>query len=180
MRNALLMLLAMAAAPAAAANVPAELPPAACSVIEPCRMVGKGRLRWWGFHVYDAALWAREGRWNAEAPYVLDIIYARTITGAQLADTSIDEIRRLGIRDEARLARWGQQLRAVFPDVQSGSRLTGIYRPQRGMVFHSGTRVLGGIDDPELARRFFEIWLDPRTQTPELRAALLGGNADTQ
>lgn len=179
MRNALLLLMLLAT-PAAALNVPAELPPAACGVIEPCRMVGKGRLRWWGFHVYDAALWAREGRWNAEAPYVLDIVYARTITGAQLADTSVDEIRRLGIRDEARLARWGAQLRTVFPDVQSGSRLTGIYRPQRGAQFYSGTRMLGNIDDPELARRFFEIWLDPRTQTPELRAALLGGNDNAQ
>lgn len=176
----LLLLLTLLATPAIAANVPAELPPAACNVIEPCRMVGKGRLRWWGFHVYDAALWAREGRWQAEAPYVLDIIYARNITGAQLADTSVDEIRRLGVKDEARLARWGAQLRAVFPDVQPGSRLTGVYRQQRGAQFFSGARLLGSIDDPELARRFFEIWLDPRTQTPELRAALIGGNADAQ
>jgi hypothetical protein len=174
--RSLALLLAVLAAPAAAVSVPAELPPPACSVIEPCRMVGKGRLRWWGFHVYDAALWAREGRWSADVPYALDIVYARNITGAQLADTSIDEIRRMGLRDEALLARWGVQLRAVFPDVQAGSRLTGVYRPQRGAQFYTGTRLLGSIEDAELARRFFEIWLDPRTQKPDLRAALLGGH----
>lgn len=175
MRSAWLSLL-LIAAPAAAVSVPAELPPAVCTAIEPCRMVGMGRLRWWGFHVYDAALWAREGRWNPDAPYVLDIVYARNITGAQLAATSIDEIRRMGVRDEALLLRWDALLRGVFPDVRSGTRLTGLYRPQRGLQFYSGARLLGAIDDPDLARRFFEIWLDPRTQKPDLRAALLGGH----
>jgi surfactin synthase thioesterase subunit len=139
-------------------------------------MVGKGRLRWWGFHVYDAALWSRDGRWQADAPFVLDIVYARQVSAAQLAETSIDEMRRLGVSDEAKLARWDAAMRSVFPDVQSGSRLIGIYRPQRGAQFHSATRLLGSIDDPEFARLFFGIWLDRRTQKPELRAALLGGN----
>lgn len=177
MRNAVLCALALlCATPAVAVNVPAELPSSVCSALETCRMVGKGRLRWWGFHVYDAALWSRDGRWQADAPYVLDIIYARQVTAAQLAETSIDEMRRLGVRDEAKLARWDAAMRSVFPDVQSGSRLIGVYRPQRGAQFHSGTRLLGTIDDPEFARRFFDIWLDPRTQKPELRIALLGGD----
>lgn len=180
MRNTLLCALALLCAmPAAAVNVPAELPSAVCSVLDTCRMVGKGRLRWWGFHVYDAALWSRDGRWQADAPYVLDIVYARQASAAQLAETSIEEMRRLGVSDEAKLARWDSAMRSVFPDVQSGSRLIGIYRPLRGAQFYSGTQMLGTIDDPEFARRFFGIWLDPRTQKPELRAALLGGDGRT-
>jgi hypothetical protein len=177
MRNTLLCaLVLLCAMPAAAANVPAELPAKVCSAPETCRMVGKGRLRWWGFHVYDAALWSSDGRWQADAPYALDIIYARRATAVQLAETSIDEMRRLGASDETKLARWDSAMRAVFTDVQSGSRLIGVYRPQRGAQFYSETRLLGNIDDPEFARRFFGIWLDPRTQKPELRAALLGGD----
>jgi len=167
------LLLAVAAA---AVNVPPALPEPVCSALEKCRMVGKGRLRWWGFHVYDAALWTRDGRWRPDAPHVLDIVYARRISGAQLAATSIDEMRRLGVKDEARLARWDAAMRVVFPDVEAGSRLIGIHLPGRGAQFHSGSRPLGTIDDPEFARRFFEIWLDPRTQTPDLRTALLGGD----
>lgn len=166
----------LCAAPAVAVNVPAELPPAVCSVLDSCRMVGKGRLRWWGLHVYDAALWSRDGRWQTGTPGALDIVYARNITAAQLVETTIDEMRRLGVSDEVSLARWDAALRRIFPDVRPGSRLIGVYRPQRGMQFHSATAPLGGIDDPEFARRFFDIWLDPRTQKPELRAALLGGN----
>jgi hypothetical protein len=36
-----------------------------------------------------------------------------------------------------------------------------------------GPQALGLIDDAELARRFFGIWLSPRTSEPGLRSALL-------
>ncbi len=169
-------LLVLLAAPAAAV----ELPAAACNLLQSCRMIGQGQLRWWGFHVYDAALWSSSGRWQAQAPYALDIRYARRVTGVQLAETSVDELRRLGIGDEAALARWGAAMRKLFPDVAPGSRLIGVHVPQRGALFYSATAYLGSIEDPEFARGFFAIWLDPRTQTPDLRAALLGRDGSTQ
>jgi len=47
-------------------------------------------------------------------------------------------------------------------------------------LFYSATGYLGAIEDPEFARVFFAIWLDPRTQTPDLRAALLGRNGTAE
>jgi hypothetical protein len=169
-------LMLLLAAPAAAV----ELPAAACTLLQTCRMIGQGQLRWWGFHVYDAALWSPSGRWQAQAPYALDIRYARRVTGAQLAETSVDELRRLGIGDEAALTRWGAAMRKLFPDVAPGSRLIGVHVPQRGALFYSATAYLGAIEEPEFARGFFAIWLDPRTQTPDLRAALLGRDGSSQ
>ena len=155
----------------------AELPAAACKLMQTCRLIGEGRLHWWGFHVYDAALWSSSGRWQAQAPYALDIRYARRLTGTQLAETSVDELRRLGIGDDAALERWGAAMRKLFPDVAPGSRLIGVHVPQRGALFYSATAYLGAIEEPEFARGFFAIWLDPRTPTPDLRSALLGPDA---
>lgn len=172
-KTIVLGLLVLLALPAAAA----ELPAAACSLLQTCRLIGEGQLRWWGFHVYDAALWSSTGRWQERSPYALDIRYARRVTGTQLAETSVDELRRLGIGDEAALARWGAAMKRLFPDVAPGSRLIGVHVPQRGALFYSATTYLGAIEEPEFARGFFAIWLDPRTQTPDLRTALLGRNA---
>lgn len=174
MFRALMALLLLVATAQAAA--PPALPAAACTMLQTCRPVGQGTLRWWGFHVYDAALWSPTGRWQSQSPYALDIRYARRITGEQLAETSVDEIRRLGVSDDAALARWGAAMRKVFPDVGPDSRLIGIHVPGRGAVFYSATGYLGAIDEPEFSRWFFAIWLDPRTRKPELRAALLGGD----
>lgn len=173
---ALLGLLLVLAAPVAAT----DLPSAACSQLQSCRLIGQGTLRWWGFHVYDAALWSPTGRWQQQEPYALDIRYARRVSGAQLAETSVDELRRLGIGDEAALARWGAAMRGLFPDVGPGSRLVGVHVPRRGALFYSATGYLGAIEDPEFARGFFAIWLDPRTRTPDLRAALLGRDASAE
>lgn len=179
LKPAVFSLLLLLAVPAAAI-VPAELPAAACKLLQTCRLIGQGTLRWWGFHVYDAALWSTTGRWQAQVPYALDIRYARRVTGVQLAETSVDELRRLGIGDEAALTRWGAAMKRLFPDVGPGSRLIGVHVPQRGALFYSATAYLGAIDEPEFARGFFAIWLDPRTQTPDLRAALLGRDGSAE
>ena len=103
-------------------------------------MVGQGTLRWWGFHVYDASLWSRSGRWQAQSPFALDIRYARRLTGVQLAETSVEEMRRLGASDIAALGRWDAAMRSLFPDVAPGSRLIGLHVPQRGALFYNADR----------------------------------------
>ena len=61
----------------------------------------------------------------------------------------------------------------IFPDVKPGDQITGVYKPG-GAVFLYNNRQVGEIRDPEFARFFFAIWLDPRTSAPGLRQSLLG------
>ena len=49
-----------------------------------------------------------------------------------------------------------------------------MYRPGKGAEFFYRDASIGTIEDPQFARAFFSIWLDPRTSAPDLRAALLG------
>lgn len=138
------------------------------------RVLGHGAMRWFGLHVYDATLWVRGREWSPGEPFVLEIHYGRDISGEQLAATSVTEMRRLGYRDEALLERWGAAMRRVFPDVARCDRLIGVYRTGSGASFYGRDRFLGAVDDPEFARAFFGIWLDPKTREPGLRARLLG------
>jgi hypothetical protein len=64
-------------------------------------------------------------------------------------------------------------MRALFPDVEAGDRLTGVRIPGSGVAFYKGTRRLGQIDDEAFADAFFGIWLHPATRAPDLRARLL-------
>ena len=57
--------------------------------------------------------------------------------------------------------------------MQPGDRLTGLYQPGQGMRLWRGNQELAMIDDAELARLFFGIWLSPQTSEPALRSALL-------
>jgi hypothetical protein len=138
------------------------------------RLLGKGEMRWFGLHLYDATLWASGSSWSPRQVYALDIEYAREISSKRLVDSTIAEMRRLGAQDEDKLARWSDTLTRVFPDVKPGDRIVGLHRPGKGAFFYHQGEPTGSIEDSEFADTFFAIWLDPRTREPALRKALLG------
>jgi hypothetical protein len=138
--------------------------------------LGSGELRWLGFRVYHATLWAQQRPFTPARPFALQLRYYRTISRQRLVQTSIDEMARLGGAgvDAATLAQWGQALAGAFTDVVPGDELTGVFAPGHGMRFYNQQVLLADIADPRLARAFFGIWLDEGTRDPGLRRQLLG------
>ncbi len=141
--------------------------------------LGAGELRWFGFRVYRAALWAgHPAAWVDDGDFALVIRYQRAIESSRLVQASLDEMRRLGLADEEQLSRWQPLLAQAFPDVAAGDRITGVNRAGRGAAFYFGERPTAQIDDPDFAQAFFAIWLDERTREPGLRARLTGQSGD--
>ncbi|MBN8451560.1 chalcone isomerase family protein [Accumulibacter sp.] len=139
------------------------------------RQWGSGEMSWFGIALYRATFWVRgEAADNSPAnwPSALQLDYRRDIARERLVDTSIDEMRRLGA-SEAQLERWRPELQRVFPDVREGDSIVGLHHPGRGASFYHRGRPTGEVVDADFARHFFAIWLDPRTRSPALRAALL-------
>ena len=132
---------------------------------------GSGEFRRFGFLVYEATLWAG-GDDPLRPPLALKLTYKRNISGRDIADASVKEIRNLGVADEARLKAWGEQMAGIFPDVRPGDHILGVQLPDAARFFFND-RSIGTIEDPAFARAFFAIWLDARTSAPDLRAALL-------
>ena len=151
--------------------------PVAAGVPDGWRVLGTGEMRWFGFKLYDARLWAaREvdpARATDEA-FALELRYAREIPSARLVEASIEEMGRLGESSPDRLAVWRRILADVFPDVRPGEVIIGLNRPGQGAEFYHQGRLTGRIADVDFARRFFAIWLDERTREPGLRQRLLG------
>lgn len=167
----------MGVAVASAAAEDAATPPTFIRQVLPeAALWGQGQMRFLGLRIYDARLWAGprfEAADFGAYPLALELNYHRAFTGAAIAQRSIEEIERQGELTPAQAQSWQKALTAVLPDVQPGDRLTGLYQPGQGMRLWRGQQPLGAIDDAELARRFFGIWLSPRTSEPSLRSALL-------
>lgn len=157
---------------------PAAAPAEVTTAIAGARLVGSGVLRYFGFEVYEARLWAGAAFASpryAEQPFALELRYARALDGSAIAQRSIEEMRRAGPLGEAEQRSWTAALQAAIPDVRAGDRLTGTHDP-RGVTqfFHNG-RPTATVSDPAFAPRFFGIWLASTTSAPELRERLLGG-----
>ncbi len=140
------------------------------------QLAGRARLSVWGFQVYDAALWIAPGfKANAfeEHAFALELAYLRNFTAAQIASRSLAEIGRQRPVQAERAAAWERQLLEVFPDVQTGDRITGIYQPGSGARFLVNGAFRKSLSDVEFSRLFFGIWLSEATSEPAMRRDLL-------
>jgi hypothetical protein len=164
---------AVLAAPGTAGAAPAAL----AAELPGARLAGEGDYRWFGMRVYTTQLWVGPGGVDPQrlgaAPFALQLRYAMSLSGASIAQRSIEEIERLGFGDAQRRDRWLAAMTRLFPDVGRDDRLIGFHRPGRGAVFHRGDARIGDIDDPDFSIAFFSIWLDARTSAPDLRRQLL-------
>ena len=142
--------------------------------IPTAQKVGQGRLTYLLWDVYDATLYAPQGSWQKDKPFALELSYLREIEGKKIADRSIEEMRNQGMTDEVKLATWHAQMRKIFPDVDAGVRLTGVYTKKGEAVFYKNDREIGRISDPKFSKAFFDIWLNEKTSAPDLRRKLLG------
>ena len=154
-------------------NAPAEL----AAELPGGKLQGQGRLTFMTLRVYDARLWTSATPigtdWGA-GPLALELIYARSLGGARIAERSLTEMQRQGEIDSLRSGRWLSAMKQIFPDVKQGDRLTGVNLPGVGARFYFNGKLVGDVRDTDFARLFFGIWLSPKTSEPGLREALLG------
>lgn len=172
MRRKLLLFLCaffMFAQGAAASDVPLTLLPQAS-------VVGRGTLSYAFWDVYEATLYAPQGRWEQAKPFALSLKYYHAIEARYIADTSVREIRKQGFSDEVKLAAWNTQMKAIFPDVRPGTVLTAIFLPGQETTFYNGENVIGSIKGDEFGNLFFDIWLGENASEPRLRRELLGAS----
>jgi len=148
--------------------------PTFTSLLPGAQQVGQGMFKRFGWSIYEASLYAPEGRFNPRQPYALALTYERTISGDRLVESSLEQMRKLGAPVDER-PNWVTELARVLPSVSKGVTLTGVYRPGEGAIFYQMNIETGRMDD-DLARWFFAIWLDPRTSEPSLRQALIGAS----
>ncbi len=183
-------LLVQLALPVLAQSVDAqrELPAASISVedtrpelkdlLPQSRLVGKGRLTFFGLQVYDARLWS-VGSFKAEnfatQPFALELSYLRDFKNRAVAERSILEMRRSANISDAQAAIWIEEMMRAYPDIKKGDRVMGINKPGVGAAFLVNGKPTSEIRDLEFSRLFFGIWLSPKTSEPKLRSALLAG-----
>jgi hypothetical protein len=146
------------------------------------RVLGQGRLRFWGLDIYDATL--RVGPdFNAQRfeqhRLSLDLHYLRKLYGSAIAERSLKEMQAVAKAQgaaisEADAQRWLERMKAVFPDVKAGDRIRGEHVPGTGASFWLNDKSIGQVNEPAFSALFFGIWLSPHTSQPALRQTLLG------
>ncbi len=158
------------------ANDPLPAPPAeVLSAMPGAKLIGSGRLRYFGLSVYDASLWGlpdfKVAQLNQQR-FALCLTYLRAFTASDIAQRSLQEIRRMHEVAPDTARAWLTALQDILPDVAAGDRITGLHPPGGVSFWHQGRRI-GGMGDAAFGSMFFGIWLGEATSEPKLRSALL-------
>lgn len=147
------------------------------------RKVGDATLTWGPFTVYTSQLLTPDGRYTGlDHDNALIITYARDIDGDDLVEATRDQWQAQGIlQQEPQSEAWLRMLKALWPDVTSGTQLAFVVNNGQGQFWYSPSAAqkkltpLGPRQTAAFSERFLAIWLDPRTEYPELRQQLTGG-----
>lgn len=137
---------------------------------------GEGRMKFMMWNVYDATLFAPEGKYDADKPFALKLDYLMTLKGDDIAERSIKEIKDQGFDDFEKTVKWEKTLKEIFPDVNEGTTITGIRNEKGHALFFKEGQKIGEIEDQEFTKKFFDIWLGENTSAPKLRKKLLGNS----
>lgn len=135
--------------------------------------LGRGRLTYLLWEVYDARLFTPKGSWQNKPPYALELHYLMSLDGEKIAERSAEEMRGQGFKDETLLKKWQQQMTAIFPDVEKGDTITGVLDEKGTSRFYLNQKNIGVISDPVFGEYFFGIWLNEKTSEAALRRKLL-------
>ena len=142
-------------------------------VSNPVKVGETSRMTYLFWDVYDATLYAPNGNYSADSPFVLKLAYLRDLEGEDIAQRSVEEMRKQGFTDEKKLALWIANMKRIFPNVNNGTQLLGVRNKAGESVFYSENKLLGKITDPSFTKHFFDIWLSDKTSEPEMRKELL-------
>ncbi|QJC58131.1 hypothetical protein HC248_03468 [Polaromonas vacuolata] len=142
------------------------------------KLLGKTKLTIWGFQIYNARLWVAPGFRTDQidnSAFALELAYLRDFSSTDVAERSIEEMRRFASLSQAQTTAWTAELMRVIPNVKKGDRIMAVNLPGEGVRFLFNGKPNGEILDKQFSRLFFSIWLSPKTSEPKMREELLLG-----
>lgn len=140
-------------------------------------LVGKARMKVMFWNVFDASLYAEQGRFDPAEPFVLSLSYLRELEGEKIVEKTIEEMAKQKRFKAQELASWSSQLDTIIDDVDASTTITGVRDSLGNTLFYRNGAPVGEITDVRFTQGFFDIWLGENTSEPKLRRQLLGAKS---
>lgn len=137
--------------------------------------VGSAKFSVLFWDIYNSTLYTKSGRYlhnNSPKSLLFEIEYLRDITSIDLVDRTIEQWKHLDIA-ESEYRQFVPILKAIWPDISSGDKLTMLLQNNQSVFYFNDVRV-GHIEAKEFSKLFLDIWLSPNTSQAKLRNQLLG------
>lgn len=137
-------------------------------------IVGEARYKVLLFKIYDATLYAPQGRYDPDGVFALRLHYLVDASKAQIVKRSLVEMERQTQVDKARLQIWKKFLDASFRDLKDGESATAIHNQDGSITFYLNDVEGETIKDADFADAFMNIWLSDKARDLDFSRTLRG------
>jgi len=137
-------------------------------------IIGQDRLTFFGFNIYDIALWSEDNVFSYDEKFAISIKYNKSFDEDDLVQRSIVEMRKNYNFSNAQENIFEKELLRVFNDIKKGDFKTVIFNPKSGTKFYHNSQFNGAIEDQDLSHKFVDIWLHKNSSYPKITQKLLG------
>ena len=143
-------------------------------LVPDAEIVGQARFKVFLFKIYDATLFAANGRFDPDGAYALRLNYLVDASKAQIVKRSLVEMGRQTKADEAQLEIWKVFLDASFRDLKDGESATAVHNRDGSITFYLNDVEGETINDADFADAFMNIWLSDKAKDLDFSRALRG------
>ena len=135
--------------------------------------IGDMQYRKLGFSIYRATLWSKDGVYNPDQPYALQIHYLRSLSKSTVVESVVGDIKKQKKADDATMAKWEKTLGKALPAVKNGDEVVALSEPGKSSRIYFNGKQIANIADKRLSDSFFNIWLGDVSDA-NMRAQLTG------
>lgn len=165
---AIIMMVMIGAAPSKANDVSEFVPDA--------KLVGEARFSVFLFPIYDASLYAPNGKYKKNGPLVLVLNYLFDLDKESLVSQTVEALERRELGTPRQIVEWTAILNKHFFDVVKKDKILIAFPDPETVSFSTNGGAPATVIDPAFAMAFKNLWLGDNIRNKKFQNQLLGMN----
>ena len=136
--------------------------------------VGAARFKVMFFKIYDAELFAPDGRFDRNGPYGLRLTYLVDAKKDRIISSTVKEMKRQKAASKAKIDSWIPLMERHFIAMDKGGRAGFLDTGDGRLLVTANGRVVSEIDDRRFITALMDVWLGPKVRDRDFQDKLMG------
>ena len=168
------LIAALFALPAALALPDRLLADTLLEIMPTAKKVGEARFKVFLFKIYDAELFAQDGRFDRKGPYALRLNYLLDAKKDRIISSTVKEMKRQKAASKAVIESWISLMERHFISMDEGSQADFIHTGDGRLLLTANGKPVSEITDRRFITALMNVWLGPKVRDREFQDKLMG------
>ena len=138
------------------------------------RLVGTARFKVIFFKIYDAELFAPDGKFRRNGPHALRLTYLVDAKKDRIISSTVKEMKRQKAASKSVIEGWIPLMERHFISMEEGGQADFINTGDGRLLLTANGKLISEIDDAAFATALMNVWLGPKVRDKQFQDQLMG------